>query len=154
MSFDINEFLQSQVSEPISATRPQVPAGRWLARIGELDGGAGVEAWIKPPTGNATSPRLDVPFVVLDDTVKAEMGRSTAPTLTQGYWLNVKSGTSQLDSKNNADLGQLLSALKIQSGSPLGMFGQLPGGGPVYVTVAPDRKDPSRMRVVKVEAAS
>lgn len=153
MSFDVNSFLGGSIAEPISDKAPTVPKGRWLCRIAELDGKE-VSSWIKPPTGNATSPRLDVPVVILDESVMREMGRTKPPTFTQGYFLNIDSANpARIDSKNNSQFGELLASLRVTGSTNGELFSKLPGAGPFYATFAPDKKDDTRMRIVKTEAA-
>lgn len=151
MSFNIQQFLSASIAEPISDKAPQVPKGRWLARIADLNG-SGVDSWVKPPSGKATSPRLDIPYVVIDETVMREMGRNQPPTMTQGYFLNLDSA-SGIDTKNNAAFGQLCASLRIAASNTGELFSKLPGAGPLYITVDEDKKDPTRHRVVKTEPA-
>lgn len=154
MTMDINQFLGSKIEEPVSDKAPQVPTGRFLARIKDLDGGAGIESWVTMPKAgsNQTSPRLEVPFVVVDETVMRQMGRTSPPTKSQSFFLNVDSA-NQLDTKNNPAFGQLLAALKIGGSTPGEIFSRLPGAGPLYITITPDKKNDEYTRVTKFEAA-
>lgn len=155
MSFDVNAFLNSNLAEPVSDKAPQVPLGRWLARVAPLkDGKSVAEGWITwPKEGtNAKSPRLEVPFEVIDQSVQASMGRTTPPIKSQSFFLNIDSA-GRLDTKNNAQFGQLLAALKIASSSPAGIFDSLPGAGPLYITVTPDKKDDQYTRITAFENA-
>ena len=155
MSFDINTFMQSSAGEEISDKIPQVPLGRWLARIADPKSGESVLSWITWPEEGSkqTSPRLEVPFKVLDETVMHSMGRTQPPIKPQSFFLNVDSA-SRIDPHNNADLGQLLAALGITDTVPQDIFAKLPGAGPLYITIAPDKKNPDKYtRVTKYEAA-
>ncbi len=138
MAFDINDFMQGQVAEPMATAPENVPEGTFKARIAEIESPDEIATkWIMAPRGNMTWPKLTIPFVILDEAVMKQMGRTKPPVVRSDFRLDVVEGGSSLltGPGKNVDLGKLRAALGLnQPGVPF-TWTQLPGAGPVMVTV-------------------
>lgn len=138
MSFDINEFLGSSVNAPM-ATRPERPEpGTYLARIANVESADDIaKKWIKPPEGGRTWIKFEVPFDIIDEALLAKLGRTKPFRVSSDWRLDVVEGTSTPATGNgkNIDLGRLRAALGQNTPGQPWSFSQLPGAGPVKVTI-------------------
>lgn len=145
MSFDINAFLATSTSEPM-ATRPAiVPAGEYTARVADVESPDEIATkWIVAPRGNQTWPKLAIPFVLVDEALKATLGRTNV-RVTSDFRLDVDSANRfETGNGKNVDLGRLRAALGQNIPGQAWTFSMLPGAGPVRVEVVhqPNKTDP------------
>lgn len=146
--FDLAGLVNAPVDAPMSTNIPVCPEGEYTAMIDTL-GPDGMEPWFRPIAGKDGKPDrliLRVPFVIMDESVKALLDRQTV-IVPRDIWLDMGPDNRTLltsDGKN-VDLGRLREALR-QNNQPGWTFAALPGAGPLKVTVKhrADRNDPER----------
>jgi hypothetical protein len=146
--FDVNALVNQPVEAANSTVIKQVPAGEYMARIADLDGGKDVSSWFrtikgkKPPYNEYLM--LGIPWLILDEGVRNEMKRDKV-IVTQDIFISVDdAGKLVTGEGENVDLGRIRAALGLNT--PGFSFAQLPGSGPVKVMVTMDTYDPENPR--------
>lgn len=146
--FDIDALVNVPAAGPMATTIPLCPEGEYTALIDSLPS-EGMGSWFRPIEGKDGKPDrliLRVPFVIMDDTVKATLERDKV-VVPKDIWLDFGPDNRTLlttDGKN-VDLGRLREALG-QNTMPNWTFGALPGAGPLKVLVKHrvNRNDPEQ----------
>lgn len=144
MTIDIDALANVSVNEPMATQMAVVPEGEYTAIIDSF-GDEGVKGWMREAnTKNGPKAILQVPFVILDDNLKATLGRDKV-TVRMDLWLDTANGGLETGEGKNIDLGRLREALG-QNSTPNWSFTMLAGAGPVKIQtgVRADRNDPSR----------
>lgn len=130
--FDIDALINAPVDGPLATTIPVCPVGEYTLIIDSLPDD-GIKAWLRHLEGKDGRPSrliLEVPCIVLDENVKAQLGREKV-TVRKSIWLDIGSdGRTLLTGEGkNVDLGRLREALG-QNAEPGWTFARLPGAGP------------------------
>lgn len=140
-SFDPELFMQETTEAANDTQILPVPVGEYNAQIDDIK--------IREVTGKDGNPRypMDVSYEVLDDAVKAELGRDRV-LIRQTIWLDFTS-QGQLDTGKgkNVGLGKLRDAAGMnEAGKPFAIA-NLKGAIVRIVTAqSPDRNDPTIIR--------
>lgn len=135
--FDIDALTNAPVDAPFATTIPVCPIGEYNLLIDSLDS-EGLKKWLRTLEGKDGKPSrliLEVPCIVLDENVKAQLGREKV-TVRKSIWLDVGSdGRTLLTGEGkNVDLGRLREAVG-QNAEPNWTFARLAGAGPFRGTV-------------------
>ena len=127
--FDIDNFMDTKVTQATSDEYILIPEGEW--KVYTL---AGVVRMATTDEGQ--TPVLDMPFRFIDQAVKDEVGRDD-PQLTFGMFLTVDAKTGKLSDKkgDNVKLGQLRTALKQNDAKKPWAPSMLSNKGPLKVRV-------------------
>ncbi len=130
--FDIDALTNAPVEGPLATTIPVCPIGEYNLLIDSLDS-EGLKKWIRTLEGKDGKPSrliLEVPCIVLDENVKAQLGREKV-TVRKSIWLDVgPDGRTLLTGEGkNVDLGRLREAVG-QNAEAGWTFARLPGAGP------------------------
>lgn len=144
MTIDIDALANVSINEPMATQIATCPEGEYTAIVGSLPEN-GIKGWMREvDTKNGPRVILQVPMSILDDKVKADLGRDTV-FVRMDLWLDTANGGLETGDGKNVDLGRLREALG-QNTKPNWSFADLPGAGPVKVLVAhrADRNDPTR----------
>ena len=147
--FDPTSFMQDVVEGVGSTTLTPIPAGEYLALIGQGDKDVNPVPFQDKNT-NEQRLRLDITFELVDDSgaIRAAIdGRD--PKLTQGFFIDLIPNTFRLDMSKgkNVQLNRLREAVGQNTGSgwspPM-----LRGAGPlkISVIVEPDKQDREVLR--------
>lgn len=146
--FDFDALVNAPTDGPMSTTIPVCPEGEYTMMIDTL-GPDGINPWFRLIEGKDGKPPrliLRVPFIVMDDRVKADLGREKV-IVPKDIWLDMGTDNRTLltSEGKNVDLGRLREALR-QNTTPNWSLGMLPGAGPLKGTVKHrfDRNDPER----------
>lgn len=138
---DYSHLLQQSVEAPLATQMEPVPEGEYLARIEDLD--LGVAEWNDKNSGEPRSaPRLTLTWDVIDEGLKANLGREKI-TVRQQFLLDVTpSGQLDTGKDRNVRLGRVAEAVGLN-----GVGFQLPqlkGSAPALIRVRhrADRDDP------------
>lgn len=130
MSFDANAFMNAQVSGPMSTVIPACPEGEFTAKISDDDD---FITFREVNTKNGPRHIARVMHEILDDTVRAALGRDKVK-VRQDIWLDTtSSGGIDSSEGKNVGLGRLRAALNQNDGQ--WSFGLLKGAGPLMVRV-------------------
>lgn len=113
-NFDPNAFLDETTTEANSTSRTPVPEGEYLAVAGEVK----MLTWQKKD-GSSSGLKLEIPWDIQDDNVKALLDRSTV-IARQTVMLDLDdNGRPDYGKGKNIRLGQLRSALGLnEPGKP------------------------------------
>lgn len=146
MTFNIDALTNAPVAGPLSTSIALCPPGEFTAIIDSF-GDDGLKGWTRIiDTKNGQRLLLEVPCVILDEKVKADLGREKV-TVRYTCWLDIgPDGVTLLTSEGkNVDLGRLREAVN-QNAKPNWTFSDLPGAGPFTVMVEhrSDRNDDTR----------
>ena len=136
---DWSALTTQTVDGPLSTVFESCPEGEYTMKIDDGD----VEKWFRTvKTDRGEVPLLEIPCVVLDDNVKASLGRDKV-TARMTIWLDLD-GSGHMDSGKgkNVALGQLREAVG-QNSEAGWTFSRLPGAGPFLGRVA-QRSNPQR----------
>lgn len=159
--FDVNAFLNAEVDEPMATQVEKPPEGDWLARIAKISGPDEIATkWVKGPEGGRTWTKIAIPFELFDPELLTKMGRKNPIRVTSDWELEVDSATSRAltGPGKNVQLGRLRAALGQNIAGQPWSFSQLPGAGPVKVTIKhrknPQNPDDPFVNVTKVSPAS
>jgi len=133
-AFDPDTLMASATAEVGSTKFEPVPPGEYLAQIDTVA--------VRVPKDN---PCLDVNYNLLDDALRATIGREKV-VVRQTVWLDLNaSGGLDMGKGKNIGLNRIREALDLNKpGQPFSM-NQLKGAGPLRVTVTnrPDKDDPT-----------
>lgn len=157
--FNTDDFMNSSVEGVGSTTVTPIPAGTYMALIGNSDNAITLNAYDRKDGQPGKVRQLSVTFELLDEagTIKAQIdGRE--PKHTQGYFLDITpDGKFDNGKGKNVGINKLRDALGQNSGGPWNP-NMLRGAGPlqVQIVVEPDKKDASilRNRIKAVGAAN
>ncbi len=155
--FDINAFLDAELTEPMATQPERPPEGEWLARIATVSSPDEIKTkWIKGPEGARTWTKLAVPFELIDEELLRKLNRKNPIRVTSDWELDVDSATSRpiTGPGKNVALGRLRAALGQNVPGQPWNFMKLPGAGPLKVTIKhrknPDNPDDPYVNVTKV----
>lgn len=139
-SFDPDAFMSQTIDQPLETERTIVPAGEYKATIDDFtrDAFQTITFVYKkgPRAGEEGSfTKFNVPFVIDDDKVKAELGMDKVVCF-QSITLDFEPGTNNLawGINKNIDLGKLRKAVGQNNPGPWSAA-NLRGAGPVMVKV-------------------
>jgi len=159
MSFDPDTFMQETVDEPLATEFTLVPQGEYLAAIDDFDRDAFETVDFEYKKGaRAGTPgkmfKLNLPFVINDDKVKAELSRDKVVIVKQ-LILDLEEDGKKLASgtNHNIELGRIREAVG-QNGNGPWSVSKLRGAGPVMVKVVHvefPRKDGSKGKRAEIE---
>ena len=121
--FNPESFLDQVITQANDTTQTPVPAGEFLAVIKELK----PNTW-QSKDGTKSGLKLDITWIIEDDGVKAELGR-TSVTCRQSIMLDVtEAGGLDMGKGKNIGLGKLRTAVNMnapgQPFSPSQLIGQ------------------------------
>lgn len=109
MSFNPDDFMNTQVSETFETTYSPIPAGEYTAVISDVKADV---------VGQDAKPVLNVFWSIDDQAVKEFTGLEN-PTTRQTLWLDVTdSGGLAMGKNQNIALGKLRDALGQNTGAP------------------------------------
>lgn len=154
MSFDPDTFMQQTVDKENATSYRLVPEGTYKAMVDDFDSKAfRTLKWQDKDTGEDREAVLvGVPFNILDDAIKAQLGREKLIADMSMFLDFDATGALSVDPDKNVKLGQLKESLG--QNKPGWNFSMLRGAGPVMVSVKHevDKKDKEKKyaRVVKV----
>ncbi len=137
-SFDPDTFMSETIDQPLETERTLVPAGEYKARIDDFtrDAFQTIDFTYKrgPNAGQEGSfTKFNVPFVIDDDRVKAELGMDKV-VVFQSITLDFEQGKLAWGKNKNIDLGKLRKAVGQNNAGPWSP-GSLRGAGPVMIKV-------------------
>lgn len=154
MTFDPETFMQQTIDQPLAENFRVVPEGEYTAMIGDFDSTAFESKDFTYKRGAkagqpGTMTIFNCPFIVQDETLKAELGRETI-TVYGRIMLDIDPATGGLDfgPDRNVMLGRIRGAVGQNNPGPWNPS-QLRGAGPLMIRVShrSDDKDPSRKYV-------
>lgn len=129
-AFDPDRFMAGSIDEPNDTQFVVCPAGEYLAVIDQVAKPRAIESQKNP---GQTNYALDITWNIMDDKVKADLGREKI-TCRQTLWLDINdSGSLEMGKGKNISLGQLREALGMNTGKF--SFSSLEGAGPARVIV-------------------
>lgn len=156
--FDPDNFLQQNVDGPLATEFTLVPQGEYPATIDDFDKDAleqiSFEYKRGPKAGQpGVMTKLNLPFVINDDAVRAELGRDKV-VITRQLILDLDDQGKLAEGKNkNVELGRIRDALGQNDGSPWSIA-QLRGAGPIMIRVNHvefERKDGTRGKRAEID---
>lgn len=157
-TFDAAAFMQSTVDSPMATEYEICPEGMYPAMIADFDEKAveRVDGFVYKKGPNAGQPgsmvKLNLPFSIQDETVKAQMERQTVYADWQIILDVNELGQLDFGKGKNVKLGQVRAAVGQNNPGPWNMF-NLRGAGPLMVQVAHEeyeRKDKSKGKAARV----
>lgn len=137
-AFDPTTFMQTAINEPNDTKFESCPPGEFNAVISKIE----IKEITSKKSGKLVYP-CELTWNVLDEKVKAELGRDNV-TVRQSLWIDfTDSGSLDMGKGKNVGLGKLREALGMNG--PGFSFAKLEGAGPARISVAerPNEKDPS-----------
>jgi hypothetical protein len=146
-TFDADAFMTATIDAPMATNMAGVPEGEYTAMIGDFDSSAfkTVTTTDRQTGGTRDRPVLEIPFVILDDALKAKLGRETI-THRETFWLDMTAeGKLETAQDKNLRLGQLRAALGQNTGAPWSPS-MLRNMGPVKILIktTSDKRDPEK----------
>lgn len=138
MSFDAQSFLDASVSGSNDTKLIPVPEGEYVGVIDKV----AARTWTSKD-GSSSGVTLDVTWIIEDEAVKQELGRTTV-TCRQGIMLDINAAGDGLDmgKGKNVGLGRLREALGLNKPGQPFSFNMLPGqAGKVVVSHRIDGED-------------
>ena len=156
--FDPNTFMQHSVDKPLETEYLNVPPGEYVAVIDDFTSEA-IERidfdYKKGPRAGTpgTMYKLTLPFVIQDESVKAEMQRDKV-VVTKQLILDVDDNGALDTGKNkNVELGRIRAAAGQNDGQPWTIT-RLRGAGPLMVKVVHvefERKDKTKGKRAEID---
>lgn len=136
---DWSALTTQPLDGPLSTVFEACPEGEYTMKIDDGD----PTKWFRSvKTDRGEVPLLEVPCVIMDDGIKAALGRDKV-TARMSIWLDVNdSGQIDAGKGKNVGLGQLRAALG-QNDEAGWTFARLPGAGPFLGRVT-QRSNPQR----------
>lgn len=149
MTFDPESFLNETIDEPLATEYRLCPPGEYRAMIDDFTTEAfrTFEFIYKrgPNEGQpGTMTVFNCPFVILDEAVKASLGRERL-IVEARITLDFLNGKLDTSPDRNVQLGRLRKAVGQEAAVPWGIS-RLKGAGPLIVKISheQDRQDASR----------
>ena len=122
MSFDPNTFLNATFDEANDTKVVPVPVGEYQALADKVE----VKTW-STKDGSQSGIKLEIIWDILDDNVKALLGRDTIKVKQDQMLDLTESGAMDFSKGKNIGLGRIREALDLNTpGQPLS-FGQIQG---------------------------
>lgn len=137
-TFDPDTFMQQTVDQPLDTEYFKCPEGEYPAMIGEITS-QNFETFDftyrnGPQAGQPGSmTKLNIPFVINDDKLKAATGRDQI-IVNKQIILDLKDGALDFGKNRNVELGRVRQAVGQNNPGPW-TFANLSGAGPVMVRV-------------------
>jgi hypothetical protein len=146
--FDPDTFMNQTVDEPMATNLAGVPEGEYTAMIGDFDSKAfrTINVTDKVTGGTHARPVLEIPFSILDDALKAKLGREQV-THRETYWLDLgPDGKLDTGPDKNVRLGQLRKVLGQNEANTPWAPSMLRNMGPLKVMIktTSDKRDPEK----------
>lgn len=157
-TFDAAAFMQATVDQPMDTEYELCPEGMFPAMIADFDEKAveRVDGFVYKKGPNAGQQgsfvKLNLPFSIQDETVKAQMGRQTVYADYQIILDTNELGQLDWGKGKNVKLGQVRDAVNQNNPGQWNMF-NLRGAGPCMIQVAHEeyeRKDKSKGKAARV----
>lgn len=144
--FDASAFLDQTVDGPLSTSITPCPEGEYKMMIsadGDITSWFGEAKWEKNGVQHS-SPIATIPVEVLDDAVRAKLGREKVMSRIKMFLDMTPDNKLDTSEGKNVRLGALRAALGQNEGAGW-TFAKLRGAGPFIgrVTQRSDAKDPS-----------
>ncbi len=108
--FDPTAFIDAAVTEAMDTKTVPVPVGEYQAIVESIK----TRTWVSKDDPTKSGVALDVQWEVLDENVKALLGRDKV-TVKQGVMLDTTAGRLDLGKGKNISLGRLRSALGLNN---------------------------------------
>lgn len=108
MSFDPNTFLAATFTETNDTTVQPVPAGEYQALAEKVD----IKPWASKD-GSSSGLKLEILWNILDDNVKALLGRDTVKCSQQQMLDITEAGALDFSKGKNVGLGRIREALDL-----------------------------------------
>lgn len=122
MSFDPNTFLNATFDEQNDTKVIPVPAGEYLALAEKVD----VKSW-SSKDGSSSGIKLEIVWDILDDNVKALLGRDTVKVTQQQMLDLTDTGALDMGKGKNIGLGRIREALDMNTPGQPFSFGMIQG---------------------------
>jgi len=122
MSFDPNTFLNATFDETNDTKVIPVPAGEYLALAEKVD----VKSW-SSKDGSSSGIKLEIVWDILDDNVKALLGRDTVKCNQQQMLDLTDTGALDFGKGKNVGLGRIREALDMNTPGQPFSFGMIQG---------------------------
>lgn len=140
-TFDADAFMNTNVDAPMATALSGVPEGEYVSMVGDFDS----SAFKTVNTKNGPRAILEVPFVIQDEALKAQLGREQV-THRESYWLDFTAdGRLDTGPDKNVQLGKLRDALGQNTGAPWNPS-MLKNMGPLRIVIKTrsDKNDPEK----------
>ena len=122
MSFDPNTFLNTTFEEQNDTKAVPVPAGEYLALAEKVD----VKTW-SSKDGSSSGIKLEIVWDILDDNVKALLGRDSVKVTQQQMLDLTDTGALDMGKGKNIGLGRIREALNLNTPGQPFSFGMIQG---------------------------
>lgn len=122
MSFDPNTFLNATFDEQNDTKVIPVPAGEYLALAEKVD----VKSW-SSKDGSSSGIKLEIVWDILDDNVKALLGRDTVKVTQQQMLDLTDTGALDMGKGKNVGLGRIREAFDLNTPGQPFSFGMIQG---------------------------
>jgi hypothetical protein len=157
--FDPDTFMQQTVDHPLETEYLSVPPGEYVATIDDFTSKAIERIDFEYKTGErAGTPgvmvKLTIPFIVQDETVKAEMQREKVVVSKQIILDLDEAGGIDWGKNKNVELGRVRAAVGQNVDGQPWSIEKLRGAGPVMIKVVHtefERKDKTKGKRTEVE---
>lgn len=121
-SFDPNTFLNTTYDEANDTKVIPVPAGEYQAIAEKVD----IKTW-SSKDGSSSGLKLEIVWDILDDNVKALLGRDTVKVTQQQMLDLTDTGALDLSKGKNVGLGRIREALGMNTPGQAFSFGMIQG---------------------------
>lgn len=146
-SFDADVFMNTTVDEPMATALASVPDGEYTAMVGDFTSEAFktinyVDKKTQQPVARQV---LEVPFIIDDDSLKAQLGREQV-VHRETYWLDFDAnGKLDTGPDKNVSLGKLRDCLGQNTNAPWAPA-MLRNQGPLRIKIVTraDKHDPDK----------
>jgi len=122
MSFDPNTFLNTSYTDANDTKVIPVPAGEYQALAEKVD----IKPW-SSRDGSSSGVKLEIVWDILDDNVKALLGRDTVKVTQQQMLDLTETGAMDFSKGKNIGLGRIREALDLNKPGEPFSFGAIQG---------------------------
>ena len=146
-TFDADAFMNTQVDAPMATALSGVPEGEYVSMIGDFDSSAFKTInYTGKDGGQVTRQVLEIPFVIDDATLKAQLGREQI-VHRESFWLDFDAnGRLDTGPDKNVNLGKLRECLGQNVAGQPWSPSMLRNMGPVRIVIKTraDKRDPEK----------
>lgn len=133
--FNAEDFLNQTTDAVMQDKWTEVPAGEYLAKIGDGPNDVTVEGIQGKKDPTKTYPRLTIYYYIIDETLKAKLQKESI-RVRQQFLLDMdENGKLAAGPDINVRLGQIRAALDLNNPGMAFSLGMIRGRGPVRVKV-------------------